>query len=462
MRKRLIIIPILLIIAVSAVAYWYMTTQNTQPATTGLTGSGTVEVTTVTISPESFGRVAAVAVQEGDLVNTGDRLFELDASLLSAQLDQATTSLKAAQAGLSVAQDGYAATEAGVNIAQAQYDLTLAQALQAAQPTRSIGWRAQVPEEFEQPEWYYTQAEKIKAALDELNSAKASLEAEQTAFNALMAGGVYVQLTDVENRLSIARAAFVDAQVVLNRASEQEFLSLIDAAQEAYDAARDELEAAQTAYNELLASQEATTDILDERARLAIAQERYDTAQDSYNVLQTGRDALAVQVPNAALIQAQTNVTLAESKLAQAQAAIDQAQAAVDLINVQMAKLVITSPMAGVVLARNVEPGEVIQPGAAALSLGDLQNLSITVYLSEDRYGEVKLGEQAQVSVDSFPGRSFSATVTRIADQAEFTPRNVQTTEGRSSTVYAIQLKVADPDGLLKPGMPADVRFTQP
>jgi HlyD family secretion protein len=61
--------------------------------------------------------------------------------------------------------------------------------------------------------------------------------------------------------------------------------------------------------------------------------------------------------------------------------------------------------------------------------------------------------------VDSFPGMQFNAQVTYIADQAEFTPRNVQTAEGRSATVFAIKLTVADPEGRLKPGMPADVIF---
>jgi HlyD family secretion protein len=61
--------------------------------------------------------------------------------------------------------------------------------------------------------------------------------------------------------------------------------------------------------------------------------------------------------------------------------------------------------------------------------------------------------------VDSFPGVTFNATVIHIADQAEFTPRNVQTIEGRTSTVFAIKLQVQDPSGKLKPGMPADVAF---
>ena len=69
------------------------------------------------------------------------------------------------------------------------------------------------------------------------------------------------------------------------------------------------------------------------------------------------------------------------------------------------------------------------------------------------------MGQKADVSVDSFPGQAFSASIVLISDQAEFTPRNVQTVEGRSSTFYAIKLKVEDPTGKLKIGMPADVVF---
>ena len=86
-------------------------------------------------------------------------------------------------------------------------------------------------------------------------------------------------------------------------------------------------------------------------------------------------------------------------------------------------------------------------------------NLTITVYVPEDRYGELSIGQAATVTVDSFAVITFKAAVIHIADQAEFTPRNVQTAEGRSSTVFAIKLKVDDPEGKLKTGMPADVVF---
>jgi multidrug resistance efflux pump len=131
----------------------------------------------------------------------------------------------------------------------------------------------------------------------------------------------------------------------------------------------------------------------------------------------------------------------------------------VDLIDVQIGKLTVHSPIDGVVLGRNVEAGEVVQMGAPVMSVGGLARLLITVYLSESSYGKISLGQTARVTVDSFPGREFQALVTHIADQAEFTPRNVQTEEGRRNTVFAIELSIENTEGLLKPGMPADIDF---
>ncbi len=85
--------------------------------------------------------------------------------------------------------------------------------------------------------------------------------------------------------------------------------------------------------------------------------------------------------------------------------------------------------------------------------------MTLKVYIPEDMYGQVKLGQQADIAVDTFPGRVFTGTVTSIADQAEFTPRNVQTVESRSTTVYAVEISLPNASHELKPGMPADATF---
>lgn len=119
----------------------------------------------------------------------------------------------------------------------------------------------------------------------------------------------------------------------------------------------------------------------------------------------------------------------------------------------------IRSPLAGVVLYRSAEPGEFASPGMPLVTVGDLTDLTLTVYVPEDRYGQIALGEVYPVTVDSFPGEVFEGRVTYISNAAEFTPRNVQTTDSRKNTVFAIRLALPGETTRLKPGMPADVQF---
>jgi multidrug resistance efflux pump len=180
-------------------------------------------------------------------------------------------------------------------------------------------------------------------------------------------------------------------------------------------------------------------------------------------ILKARLDAInaAPRQAEAALEAAQVGIEAAQSRLEAAEATTMQAEAALALIDVQIHKLTVYSPIDGVVLTRNIEAGEVIQAGAAMITVGRLSQLKITVYMPEDRFGEITLGQSARVTVDSFPSQEFTATVVYIADQAEFTPRNVQTVEGRRNTVFAIELSIENADGMLKPGMPADVDFAQ-
>jgi HlyD family secretion protein len=226
---------------------------------------------------------------------------------------------------------------------------------------------------------------------------------------------------------------------------------LRDAAQITLDEAEIDLEDAQKDYDDAL-STEGAIDVLEARADVIIAQEAHDRAMDILRAFYTGADspqvqsaAKAVEQATAALEQARTNVASSQSKLA--------------TINTQLSKITVSAPINGVILTRNVEPGEFVQPGAVAFTMANLDELTITVYVPEDQYGNISLGQEATVTVDSFASETFNAVVTQVADQAEFTPRNVQTVEGRSSTVYAIKLKVTDSEGKLKIGMPADVVF---
>ena len=189
-------------------------------------------------------------------------------------------------------------------------------------------------------------------------------------------------------------------------------------------------------------------------AQVEAAQAQVESAQAQVEIAQAqvdGADA-GVEAAHAQLDSAQAQLDAAGGQ-------VQAAQAAVDVIDVQIRKSTLAAPVDGVVLSRSVQPGEMAMPGMTLLTIGKLDDLTITVYVPEDRYGAITLGQEATVRVDSFPRQAFSASVQRIADKAEFTPRNVQTAEGRAATVFAIELVIDGGRDKLKPGMPADVDF---
>jgi multidrug resistance efflux pump len=170
--------------------------------------------------------------------------------------------------------------------------------------------------------------------------------------------------------------------------------------------------------------------------------------------------ALAQRDAAAARLAALRNGARAQ-ELEAAQAQVASAQAQLEALDVQLQKHTLAAPWDGVVFARSVEPGSSVLPGSTVMEIGRLDRLEVTVYLPEDQFGLVRLGQEAQVRVDSYPNRTFAARVLRIADEAEFTPANVQTKDSRTRLVYAVTLGLENPDLALKPGMFADVEFRQ-
>jgi HlyD family secretion protein len=406
------VIPIIVILALIAGGTWWWSQQQTR-AVIGLKGSGTIEAQQINIGPEVSGRVVQVLADEGQTVTAGQVLLRLDGTLLDAQRAQA---------------------EAAVKTARAQRDQLVARA----------------------------RPEQLAAAQATISSTQASLSGAQADLRRLLSGATNDQIAAAQTQLKTTQAQAKIVQDSYNaisdaRSTAQDLrknpptlpggkqlhigsLGLAEAEDRMrvqLEAANAQVAAAQASLNKLL-SGATSLEIRSAQARVAAAQGQLQAAQAQYDLLATGPS---------------------REQIAAADAAVAQAEEALRTFDVQADKVVVRAPQDGVVLVRNVEAGEVVGPGATLLILGQLDTLQLTVYLPEDSYGKVKLGQAAQVAVDSYPGVTFSASVVRIADQAEFTPRNVQTVEGRRTTVYAIKLDVPNPDGKLKPGMPADVTF---
>jgi HlyD family secretion protein len=435
-NKRLIVIFFILALIVIFGGYFGVRALLIQKDTV-IFASGTIEAIEITISPETGGKVADVPVDEGAVVKTGDVLFRLDQSLFQAQRAVSAATLDISRASASTA-------EAALATSQANYNLALIAARLESASIRTNDWTSEFGSTT-------TRSEDIVAALNEVNDALSARDKAYGSLSALLSEPASSDFAVSESTLLDSQSAFMIAENVLQRAKLTTNTLLNDAAQLAYDDAKSKLDEAQAAYDKLKVSTPAQS-ILITRADLAVAQERYESAQDRLLTLQTGENSPKVAVAQATLHQA-------EAAADQASMAVTQAKASLALIDLQISKLTIFAPADGIILTRSIQPGEIVTPGAETMVLGRLDNLAITVYVPENLYGELSLGQSAIVTVDSFPGMRFSATVSHISDQAEFTPRNVQTVEGRSSTVFAVRLQIQDASGSLKPGMPADVVF---
>jgi multidrug resistance efflux pump len=143
-------------------------------------------------------------------------------------------------------------------------------------------------------------------------------------------------------------------------------------------------------------------------------------------------------------------------EIEQAKAARDAAQAALAAIGRQKVELNITSPIDGTVEAIDLQPGDLVAPGAPVLSMLDSNHLWVRAYVPQNRVS-VRVGQQVRVTVDSFPAQPFTGTLSFVARQAEFTPSNVQTLEERSKQVFRIKVTIEDQRDVLRPGMTADV-----
>lgn len=441
--------PLVVLVLAALAASWYFSnrqaTANNGLAREGaLSASGSIESTQIDIAPELSGKVAEVLVEEGMHVRAGETLLRFDQGLLTAQLHQAQAALTQAEANYNLVRAGTPEEQRQRAIAAAQLELVSAgQALDDLYETAELA-AASI-------------AQEVAAADKALDLASQRLDNLHTSADP----------ADVE----AAEAAVVIAKDRLDRAK-KDFRPYEKKAKDNLIRARlqAEMAEAQQRYDQVVSRLNNLTgtsnrfDLALAESEKALAQARLADARRRYEAAKDGPDPEAVSLAEARAKSAQANLNAAQAnpsqeQLAVAQAQVEAARSAVEIIQTQMEKLTLTAPTEGVLLSRNVEPGEVVVAGAPLLTLARLDRLTITIYLPEDRYGPIVIGQEAVMTVDSFPGDPFTATVVQIANQAEFTPRNVQTSEGRRTMVFAVKLAVENPDGRLKPGMPADVVF---
>lgn len=172
------------------------------------------------------------------------------------------------------------------------------------------------------------------------------------------------------------------------------------------------------------------------------AESRYQVALAQYNTAQQNLEKLR-------------NFARPED-LSAAKARLEQARATAELLSTQLSYATILAPVSGIITHKPVEVGELVNTGSTVVTIAQLSSLNLMIYVNENDLGKVKLGSSADVVIDSYPDRNFRATVIYISPIAEFTPKNIQTKEDRTKLVFGVKLEVANEEGILKAGMPAD------
>jgi len=282
-----------------------------------------------------------------------------------------------------------------------------------------------------------TQQEQLTAS--RISQARASLASHEEFFAQLRAGSRPQEIREAEALVRRAKANLDNAEADYKRMESLYEKQLI---------AQQQRDTAWTAYQ--VASHEYEA-----------ARERLDMVKEGPRPEEIRRAAADVNQARASLIEAQTgelDVVSKKQQLATLEANVRRDQAALAVAQAQLGYTVLESPQAGIVLRKHVEPGEIIAAGTPVVTIADLNNIWVKIYIPEPRLGRIKLGQSADVTTDSYRGKVYRGKVIFINSEAEFTPKNIQTPEERVKLVFAVKIGLENPNQELKPGMPADVK----
>ena len=370
--------------------------------------SGFIEGEEVVVASEASGRITETLVDRGDVVQAGDVLVRLDGAVLQSQRLEAEAGLAATRANLARVLAGARPEE----IAAARAELAQAQAGRDGAAQVVINAQDAISNPLSLDAEINAARTQVRLAEQNVEMAEANLAETELKHNLYAEQGGDVERT-WDLQLQAARAALAQAQAELEGA--QQYLNALRAMR---------------ANPLTLEAQLHTTEM---QHRLAEAQ---------------------VAAAQAALDELEAGPT--EEEIAMAEAQVRQAEAAVRLIDAQIAQLTLTAPMDGIVTSRSGQAGETATAGAPLLTIANLDEVTLVIYIPENRIGQVQVGQEVEVQVDSFPERVFVGQMASIAGEAEFTPRNVQTQEERVNLVFAVKVRIPNPGHDLKPGMPAD------
>lgn len=259
------------------------------------------------------------------------------------------------------------------------------------------------------------------------------------------AGQLIAQLDDIEQtqQLALRRAELAAAEAALaelEAGSRLQEIASAEATVRSAEAERDRAQLDFTRQQELL-------------NRAAISNREFEASQAQLKVAEA---KLAEASERSKLVREGAR----PETIQQARARVQQARATVNLAETQVANARLLSPLDGVVLSHNIEPGEYVAPGTPIVTVADTAHVWVRAYVNETDLERIRHGQAASIHTDAVPNRTFTGKVGFISSEAEFTPKTVQTAKERVKLVFRIKVDIANPDDALKPGMPADVTFS--
>ena len=302
----------------------------------------------------------------------------------------------------------------------------------------------------------------VAAADDRARQSQATLAVFASQIHEAALGGEEAT-ADASGRVAQARAnvamagaQITEAMAVVRRA--QATLAFASVDRTRYDAlSRTGDVSQQSAQQADTADQTAAASVEQQRAALATAQRNAEAAAGALDLAQS--TSYNVPIHAAQVLTLRRQERQAQAQISAARADADQARALLRETDAALGDLTVRAASDGTVIARAVEPGEVVAPGRTLLSVVDLDRVYLRGYIPEGDIGRVRIGEAAQVSLDSNPSHPLEARVSEIDAQASFTPENVYFQQDRVQQVFGVKLDVVAPRGYAKPGMPADAEI---
>lgn len=293
--------------------------------------------------------------------------------------------------------------------------------------------------------------EELKAGsrAEQINQAEAQVKAAKARLDELTAGTRPEQVKQARASVETARTAVKTAQISLAYWEDK------------YKKARELADKNAAAENDL---EDARYKVDTAIQQLASAREQLKSAQAQLELLENGATDQAISASQANYEQALAQLELMKKgsthqAIRAAEADLEQSQAALDQARLVLGKYDIQAPAAGTLLLRNVDIGDIVNTGASVATLADLSDLWTRFYIPQRFIDDIRVNQEISLVSPALPGQVIKGKIVHIGGEAEYTPKNVETSEAKENTVFKLKVRILDHLDSLKPGMTLDAEI---